>query len=318
MKRRCIIGIDVSKYSLDCFYYPEETIHQEVNTNRGIDTLIRNLKNISPDIIIVEATGQYHRLLVEKLHHSLLPVKVVNQRQVRNFARSLNKLCKTDAIDAKILDEFSLSRCIISDTPKSEHGTKLSALLVRREQLQFLITQEKCHIESTEGQYAHYIEAILDTLKAQLKEIDASISQVVKKDEKFAQDNKIIQSIPGIGPIVSATILTECPEITRIGRKQLAFLVGVAPFNRDSGRFRGQRHITAGRAKIRKVLYCAMRPCLRWNSTVRNWFEHFLSSGKPYKVAVVACMRKLLMVLRAMLISQRRWHPSLKEDAETI
>ena len=139
-----------------------------------------------------------------------------------------------------------------------------------------------------------------------------------KKDEKFAQDNKIIQSIPGIGPIVSATILTECPEITRIGRKQLAFLVGVAPFNRDSGRFRGQRHITAGRAKIRKVLYCAMRPCLRWNSTVRNWFEHFLSSGKPYKVAVVACMRKLLMVLRAMLISQRRWHPSLKEDAETI
>ena len=135
----------------------------------------------------MEATGQYHRLLVEKLHHSLLPVKVVNQRQVRNFARSLNKLCKTDAIDAKILVEFALSRCIISDTPKSEHGTKLSALLVRREQLQFLITQEKCHIESTEGQYAHYIEAILDTLKAQLKEIDASISQVVKKDEKFAQ-----------------------------------------------------------------------------------------------------------------------------------
>lgn len=139
MKRRCIIGIDVSKYSLDCFYYPEETTHQEANTNRGIDTLIRNLEDISPDIIIVEAIGQYHRLLVEKLHHSLLPVKVVNQRQVGNFARSLNKFCKIDAIDTKILAEFALSRYTISDTPKSEHGTKLSALLVRREQLRFLI-----------------------------------------------------------------------------------------------------------------------------------------------------------------------------------
>ena len=273
--------------------------------------LVEKLRKIQPEIVVMEATGGYQTPLAEALHNAGIAFAVVNPRQVRDFARSLNRLGKTDSLDALTLAQFGQSRKLIPQVPNPPEYLEISHLLRRRDQLQAMITAEKGHLEHTpEGLRGKLLE-LMNILETHLKDIDNQIKKLIRAVPELAQQDMLIQSIPGVGPVSSATLLACLPELSTIGRKQAAALVGVAPFNRDSGKYRGQRHIFAGRARVRHVLYCALRPCLQHNPVVQKWFEHFLSLGKPYKVAAIACVRKLLIVIRAMLISKTCWNQDL-------
>lgn len=303
------MGIDVSKGTLDIFQLPQGKGRQVSNTPEGIQELLNGIKPNPVDLVVLEATGGYQNLLVEALHANAIPVKVANPRQVRDFARSLNRLGKTDALDAKTIAEYGLSRELRPDVPRTALQMQLSRLLLRRDQLQTMITIEKGHREHAHKSFVAGIQEHLTLMDGLLKAADKEIREIIRSIPEYARADQIMQSVPGVGPVVSATILAELPELTLTGRKQAAALVGVAPFNRDSGKYRGRRHIYAGRCKVRTTMYCAMRACLRWNPVIKEWFDKFISAGKPYKVAAVACVRKLLIVLRAMLINNTTWAP---------
>jgi transposase len=302
-----IIGVDVSKATLDYTIQPDGRVEQVENNKAGIKKFITWAKKQKPQLVLLEATGGYQTLLVDSLHEAAVPVKVMNPRQVRDFARSLNRLGKTDQLDARILVQFGLSRDLEPDEPKDKLLVRMSQILQRRNQIQILITAEKNHLENAAPEIVPGIHQIIALLSGQLKELDKMIRGIIASTPRFFEQDAIVQSVPGLGPVVSATLLAEFPELAQVGRKEAAAIAGVAPFNRDSGKFRGKRHISGGRGKVRTVLYCAMRPCLIHNPIVRGWFERFRSAGKPYKVAVIACIRKLLSVLRSMLINETRW-----------
>ena len=314
-RQKMIVGVDVSKPILDYTWLPDGQAGQTQNTAAGIARLVRKLRGLAPDLVVLEATGGYQDRLVEALHAAAIPVKVVNPRQVRDFARSLNRLGKTDKLDAKTLAEFGLSRALRADRPRDAHRTALSHLLQRRKQLNAMLTAERGHLEHAPESVKAGIHEHLALMGMLLKRADAEIREIIRTHPLFAEDDAIMQSVPGVGAVVSATLLAELPEIREVGRKEAAALVGVAPFNRDSGKYRGQRHIFAGRAKVRHSMYCAMRACLQWNKTIRSWFDKFMAAGKPYKVAVIACVRKLLVVIRAMLKSGTLWEEKAVFDS---
>ncbi len=302
-----IIGVDVSKATFDYTAQLDGRVDQVENNNAGIKKFILWVKKQKPQLVLLESTGCYQASLVEALHNAGVPVKVLNPRQVRDFAKSLNRLGKTDQLDARMLVQFGQSRELEADEPKDKVLVRISQILQRRSQIQVLITAEKNHLESAAPEIVTGIQQTIVLLSNQLKELNKAIREIIASNPKFLEQDAIIQSIPGLGPVVSATLIAEFPELIRVGRKEAAAIAGVAPFNRDSGKFLGKRHIAGGRGKIRTALYCAMRPCLIHNAIVRAWFERFRAAGKPYKVAVVACIRKLLSVIRAMLINNVAW-----------
>lgn len=308
-----VVGIDVSKATLDYTWRPNGTAKHVANTAQGIAKLVEHIKQIAPEIVVLEATGGYQNALVESLHQASLPVKVVNPRQVRDFARSLNRLGKTDALDARTLAEYGQSRELKADRPRDANRIALSQLLLRRRQLHDLITIEKGHREHASESIAAGITELITLMGSLLKSIDTEIQGLKKRVPEFATHDAILQSIPGVGPVVSATLYAEMPELPDLNRKEVAALVGVAPFNKDSGKYRGQRHIWSGRSKVRATMYCAMRSGIIWNPVIKSWFERFRAAGKPYKVAVIACVRKLLVVIRAMLKNGTKWDNSLHQ-----
>jgi len=307
--QKIVVGIDVSKKFLDYICLPEGHSKRVANDPSGFASIIDALRDKDIRIVVLEATGGYQTALVAALHQTDIPFKVVNPRQVRDFARSMNRLAKTDKIDATILAEFALSRVLLPDTPKDPTLILIEKLLLRREQLLSITTMEKGFRENTDGEIRQHIEEHIKLLEAQVKSLDSKIRAAVKSSQELEAKNALLQSVKGIGPVVAATLIACLPELGQLNRKEIAALVGLAPFNRDSGNYRGQRHIWAGRAKIRRVMYSAMRSSVIWNPTIRTWFEHFRSAGKPYKVAVIACMRKLLVILNSMVKTGTPWQP---------
>jgi transposase len=304
-----VVGIDVSKKTLDYVCLPGGSPKQVSNDSAGFASIIHALWDKDIRIVVLEATGGYQTAVVAALHQADIPLKVVNPRQVRDFARSMNRLAKTDKIDAIMLAEYASSRELHPDAPKNATLVLIEKLLLRREQLLAMMTMEKGFKENTDGGIRQRIEEHIQLLAEQVKNIDGEIRIAVKSNQKLGAKNALLQSVKGVGPIVAATLIACLPELGQLNRKEIAALVGLAPFNRDSGKFRGQRHIWAGRAKIRRVLYSAMRSSVIWNSTIKTWFEHFRAAGKPYKVAVVACMRKLLIILNSMVKTGTPWQP---------
>jgi len=309
MQKDTIAGIDVSKKTLDYVCLPEGLPRQVANDPAGFDSIIHDLRDKDIRIVVLEATGGYQAALVAALYQADIPFKVVNPRQVRDFARSMNRLAKTDKIDATILAEFANSRKLLPDTPKDSTLALVERLLLRREQLLSMMTMEKGFRENTDGEIHQRIEEHINMLTEQVKNIDGEIRAAIKNNQELEAKNALLQGVKGVGPVVAATLIACLPELGQLNRKEIAALVGLAPFNRDRGAFRGQRHIWAGRAKIRRVMYSAMRSSVIWNPTIRTWFEHFRAAGKPYKVAVVACMRKLLVILNSMVKTGTPWQP---------
>jgi transposase len=305
------IGVDVSKQSLDVAVRPGDESWSEPNSRAGIKALTRRLKKLSPQRIVLEATGGYEYELALRLSKAGLPVAVVNPRQVRDFARAVGKLAKTDPIDAKILSHFAEAvkpPCRLVKDPKLD---ELDQMVTRHRQLVEMIVAERNRRMSLRGDVQNDIDVTIRFLQGRLKQVDERLKALIDKDPEWNRKAALLNSVPGVGPVLISSLIAELPELGMINRKQIASLVGVAPFNKDSGKSRGRRHIWGGRAHLRALLYMAVIAGLRFNSTIRSFYQHLRQSGKPAKVALVACMRKLLVQLNAMAKASQTWNAHL-------
>jgi transposase len=301
------VGIDVSKAHLDIATRSARAGWRVDNQEAGIAALVSQLQQLQPSLIVLEATGGYETAVTAALASVGLPVAVVNPRQVRDFARSLGRLAKTDRIDAAILAHFAEAiRPQVRQLP-DEQTQELQGLLVRRRQLIEMLVAEKNRLPLTQSRLKAGVQEHIQYLEQQLFELDQDIQQRLRQSPLWCEQDDLLRSVPGVGKVLSVTLLAELPELGKLNRKQIAALVGVAPFNRDSGQFRGQRAIWGGRAAVRSVLYMAALSAKRFNPVIRAFYDKLVAAGKPAKVALTACMRKLLTILNAMMRSGSHW-----------
>jgi len=307
------IGIDVAK--ADLFVAREGIAGSKnyPNTDRGHRDLIKDLEGTGSAIerIVVEATGGYERRLVTALGSRGLPVVVVNPRQVRDFAKATGQLAKTDKIDAHVLAAFG-SRVKPDLRPlDTEEQEELRDFLLRHEQLIQMLVAEKSRLLQAEGgsrqTLRRKIKSHIRFLEREIELLDSDLDDTLKESPLWKENDDILQSTPGVGTRTSRTLLGLMPELGSLNAGQVGKLIGAAPFNRDSGKLRGKRHISGGRSRVRAVLYMATLVATRFNPVVKAWYQRLLAAGKPKKVALVACMRKLLVVLNAMIKTKTRW-----------
>ena len=299
------VGIDVSKSRLDVAVLGEERGWQVDNTQEGIATLVQQMQAVCPELIVVEATGGYQRAGVEALFQAGLAVAVVNPARVRQFARACGLLAKTDKLDAQVLAVFGQRVQPKPYTGKSEAEKQLSALLVRRKQVEEMLQAEQNRLHTTLPNLKSSVEQVIVCLKEQKKRLDEQIQQFIQEQQAWQEQTKILSSAPGVGIVTTATLLAELPELGKMDRKKIAALVGVAPMNYDSGRKRGYRKTKAGRSDVRSVLYMSTLVATRYNPLIRAQYQHLLKRGKEKKVALTACMRKFLTILNAMMRDQQ-------------
>ena len=299
------VGIDVSKDRLDVAVVRAKQTVQVDNTQKGINELVVWMQELEPELIVVEATGGYQRAVVEALFCAGLSVAVVNPVRVRQFARACGLLAKTDKLDAQVLAEFGRRvqpRCYAG---KSEAEKQLSALLVRRKQLEEMLKAEQNRLRTISPSLRTSVERMIAYLKEEKKLLDEHIQQFLAEQATWQEQTQILGSAPGVGKVTTATLLAELPELGKMDRKKIAALVGVAPMNYDSGRKRGYRKTKGGRTNVRSVLYMSTLVATRYNPIIRAHYQHLLKRGKEKKVALTACMRKFLTILNAMLRDQQ-------------
>jgi transposase len=303
------VGIDVAKIKLDVARSDSNGTVTFGNDADGIARLIASLQGgwvIAT--IVVEATGGLERPLLDALLDARLPVALVNPGQVRSFARGIGKLAKTDAIDAAVLVEYARHASPRLAEKRSKNQLELESLVTCRRQLLHVRTEQTNRRTSTPSTAARRaIDAVLKTVNRQIRQLDRKIAALIDSDDDMNRTSKILASVPGVGVVLSATLLAELAEIGTVGRQRLCALVGVAPFNRDSGKFKGKRAIRGGRASVRGVLYMAAVAAMRFNPVIKRFARRLKQAGKPNKVIIVACMRKLLSILNAMVRDGLSW-----------
>ena len=301
-------GVDIAKDSLDICTTLEESAHFTYDS-KGIKDTVRFLKGLNPALVVLEATGKLETALVVALQSAALPVVVVNPRQVRDFAKAKGILAKTDSVDARVLALFGEAvKPEVRPLPDST-ARELEGLVARRRQLVEMIVSEQHRLGTAEMAVRPDIEAHIVYLKRSLSGIDRDLERKVKDSPSWREKDDLLRSVPGIGPVLSLTILTGMRELGTLNRREVAALGGVAPFNRDSGTMRGKRTVWGGRAVVRRVLYMATLVATQHNPVIRKFYTHLLEKGKSKKVALVACMRKLLTILNAMMRDHRPWNP---------
>ena len=301
------VGIDVSKHHLEWVADPQSRVETTPNEPRAISELVRRLARLEPERIVVEATGGYERQLVLKLAQAGLAVVVVNPRRVRSFAIGMGYLAKTDAIDARILALFGEK--VVPPIRPILRGTDrlLADLVARRRQLVAITVAEKNRCEMASTEVKRTITPVLRTLARLIKQLEEKIDSLLVADAERAQLLDLMQTVPGVGPGVARTLAIDLPELGHLGRREIASLVGVAPFARDSGTLRGTRRIRGGRASVRTVLYLAALTASRFNPVMAKTYERLLQTGKPRKLALVAIARKLLVALNAIARDRTAW-----------
>ena len=301
------IGIDVSKARLDVAIGLSGERESVANDESGITSLVNRLVSLNPALIVLEATGGVERAVTHGLASAELPVVVVNPRQVRDFAKATGQLAKTDSIDALVLARFAEAvRPAIRPLP-DEMTLELRALIARRRQITEMIVAERNRLSSAGKAVRKRIEAHLRWLQAELGRADNDLDKSIRQSPLWQENQDLLKTVPGIGPVVSRTLLAELPELGQLNRKQIAALVGIAPLNRDSGTLKGRRTIWGGRATVRAVLYMAALVASRRNVVIRAFYKRLRIAGKAPKVALVACMRKLLTILNSMIKHKTRW-----------
>ena len=307
MSERRVVGIDVSKAELECFFIPDSVGWLEPNSESGIEALVLRLHELKPDLVVLEATGGYETAAAVALILANFAVAVVNPRQVRSFANAMGKLAKTDKIDARVIALFGERMQPEARGVPDEEVRELDALVTRRRQVQAMITAEK----NREQVAAPAVRPrILEHLRWLSQELDATEEEIGGKIEKspaWRTREELLMSVPGVGPTTARALIAELPELGALGPKRIASLVGVAPWPRDSGMFRGQRRIRGGRASVRCSVYMATFVAIRFNPVIRAHYKALTARGKLFKVAMVACMRKLLSILNAMVRDSRPW-----------
>lgn len=310
-----IIGIDVSKALLDVAVLPDDQTWSVDNDQQGIRTLVKDLKRWRCRLVILEATGGLEMAAVSALAAAGLPVVVVNPRQVRDFAKSKGILAKTDRIDARVLTLFGEAVKPQVRPLKDKQMQQLEALVSRRRQLVDMLTAEKNRLSQAQKSVRKNIKAHIAWLEQRLNEIDSDLNKLIKDTPIWREKDTVLQSAPGVGPVLSSSMIAKLPELGTLNRKKIAALVGVAPFNRDSGKWRGRRAIWGGRADVRAVLYMATLASIRWNPSISTFYSRLVGAGKEHKVAMTACMRKLLTTLNAMVKNETPWEPRFEKSA---
>jgi transposase len=317
----CFIGIDVSKSHLDIATEDGQTALRVQNDEAGQLDALSRIQALAPALVVLEATGGFELEIVLLLGSHKLPVAVVNPRQVRDFAKAFGILAKTDAIDARVLAHFGATTQPEPQPVPDEQSLELETLLLRRRQLVSMLATERNRLAAftvTRRPGAKTavksIESSIDWLKKQLDALDDDIHDRLKKSPVWREKEDLLRSVPGVGPVTARTLLADLPELGTLDRKRIAALVGVAPFNHDSGHSRGKRRIAGGRASVRSALYMACVSSLRCNPVLKAFYDR-LRATKPAKVALVACMRKLLTILNAMAKTTTPWTPALAQGA---
>ncbi len=301
------VGVDVAKDWLDVAQRPEGAPWRVSNDERGIAALVERLVQLRPALVVLEATGGMEMPVVGALVVAQLPTAVVNPRQVREFARATGRLAKTDAIDAQVLAQFGEAvRPELRPFPDAA-TQELSALLARRRQLVGMLTAEKNRLRTATKAVRADVQEHIRWLERRLSDLDGQLAQSIRSSPSWRELDNLLKSTPGVGPVLSVTLLAELPELGTLGRKEIAALVGVAPLNWDSGHLRGKRRVWGGRSRVRAALYMAALVAARRNPVLRAFYERLVEAGKPKKVALTACMHKLLTILNAMIRHRTPW-----------
>jgi transposase len=305
------VGIDVSKDRLDVHVRPSGQVFAVPRDGEGLDQLLARLRAAAPALVVLEATGGFEVTVAASLAGAGLPLAVVNPRQIRDFARATGRLAKTDRLDAEAIALFA-ERVRPEPRPvPSDEARALSELVARRRQVIEMIGMEQNRRRQARApKVARTIAATLKVLEAQLAELDRDIDDVVRGSPAWRAAEDLLKSVPGIGDVVARTLIAEMPELGRLDRREAAALIGVAPVNRDSGQMRGYRAIAGGRTTVRNVLFMATLAAVRWNPVLKAHYQQLVARGRPKKVAIVACMRRLLGILNAILRAKSPWQPA--------
>ena len=302
------VGIDVAKAQLDVAVRPAADRWEVSHDDAGIGQLVSQLKSLGPAMVLVEASGGLELPLVAALATGELPVVVVNPRQVRDFARATGKLAKTDALDAAVLAHFAEAVRPPVRPLRDAETQVLNSLVARRHQVMTMLVSEKNRLSAAATVAVRpRIEAHIAWLERELEDLDDGLRRTLRQSPVWREKDDLLRTVPGVGEQLSLTLLAYLPELGTLDRRQIAALVGVAPFNRDSGTLRGKRTVWGGRARIRATLYMGALVASRFNPVIRDFYQRLLAAGKPKKLALTACMRKLLVILNSMLKHRSPW-----------
>jgi transposase len=308
-----VLGVDVSLERLDFCSLPQQQRSSVANNPEGVLALAQICLEQGVELVCLEATGGLERLLVKQLQCCGIPVAVVNPRQIRDFARSMNRLAKTDRLDAQTIALFAQRMQPTPSPPLSENAEKLQALTTRRRQVSDRLVQEQNRLARTwDQEIRQLVQQAIHLYQRQLKELSAQIERLLDSDPHFQHTAHIVRSTPGIGPVATAALIAELPELGQLNRRQLARLVGVAPIHRDSDRLRGKRTTGGGRSTLRRCLYMPTLVAIKHNPKIKAFYQRLLAHGKPKMVALIASMRKLLVILNRMVKNNQTWHPNPK------
>jgi transposase len=315
MSHQVFVGIDVSKAYLDLFVFPQKRRCRVSNDEGGFVEMLAWLGDPADTLVVLEATGGYQTPAVAALSTAGFAVVVANPRQVREHARSRGRLAKTDQLDAEAIADFA-QRNRPEPRPLPDEQTRLlQALMARRRQLIEMKTMEENRQQQAPAPLGKAIAQHIRWLQKQLQQLDDDLDDQIRHSDLWRENDQLLRTVPGIGKVTSRTLLAQLPELGHLNNKQITALVGLAPLNRDSGQYQGRRSIWGGRAEVRSALYMAALTAIRCNPTIRRCYQQFRQAGKPCKVAIVACMRKLLVTINAMLKEHRPWQPRLPEIA---
>ncbi len=309
---RPYVGIDVAKDQLDITVRPTGDIWSATNDAPGIAQVVRQLIDLHPALVVLEATGGLQLPLAGALAAAGLPLAMVNPRQVRDFAKATGRLAKTDRLDAQVLAHFAEA---VRPTPRPLPDAQtqgLNALLTRRHQVIEMLTAEKNRLRTARQLVRQRVQNHIHWLEQELANLDDDLERTLRESPLWQEKDHLLRSVPGVGPVVSMTLLADLPELGTLSRQRIAALAGVAPLNRDSGRFRGKRMVWGGRARIRTALYMAALSATRHNPMIKTFYQRLCAAGKARKVALMACMRKLLIILNSMIKHQQAWHSDVQ------
>jgi transposase len=307
MEKNVFVGVDVSKNSLDVAIGAQKEVITFSNDQNGVDSLVKKLRRMDVQLIVFESTGGYELLAASCLAEAGLAVVIVNPRQVRNFAKATGILAKTDAIDARVIAHFAEAVKPDVRQLKDRQTSELTALVTRRRQIIEMIVAERNRLRLANKRNKKDIEEHIRWLQKRLDKIETDIGKMIQSSPIWRCKDDILQSVPGIGPVTSASLICDLPELGVLSPKKIAMLVGLAPLNCDSGKYKGRRRIWGGRASVRSGLYMATMAAIRCNPAIKGFYQRLTAAGKCHKVAATACMRKLLIIANAMLRDQTLW-----------
>jgi transposase len=307
METKLFVGVDVSKDSLDVAIGTQKDITTFTNDQKGVDSLVKKLRRIDVQLIVFESTGGYELLAASCLAEAGLAVVIVNPRQVRNFAKAAGILAKTDAIDARVIARFAEAVKPDVRPLKDKATSELKELVTRRRQIVEMIVAESNRLKLASKRNKKDIEDHIRWLEKRLDKIETDIGKTIQNSPIWRCKDDILRSVPGIGPVTSATLICNLPELGVLSRKKIAMLAGLAPLNYDSGKFKGRRRIWGGRAAVRSGLYMATMAAIRCNPAIKGFYQRLIAAGKCHKIAATACMRKLLIIVNAMIRDQTLW-----------